>query len=697
MKQFKLTFVLTVLMSMVGLQTFAAWDTSTKVYVGLLYYYLDKTNLKAEVVPTIGGYNGSITIPSSITYQSTSYSVTRIDDYAFRDCIDLTSIIIPNSVTSIGANAFSRCSKLTSITIPNSVTSLLPGVFASCSGLTSITIHNSVTSIGSGAFRDCTGLTSITIPNSVTSISDGAFSGCSGLTSITIPNSVTYIGENPLENCPGLTSIIVESGNTNYDTRNNCNAIIEKASNTLIAGCKNTVIPNSVTSIAHYAFNGCSGLTSITIPNSVTSIGYDAFNGCSGLTSITIPNSVTSIGSGVFQNCTDLASMTVESGNTVYDSRNNCNAIIERTSNILVYGCKNTTIPNSVTSIGSGAFYGCSGLTSITIPNSVTSIEGGAFEHCTGLASITIPNSVTSIGSAAFAGCSSLTSITIPNSVTSIGDGAFDECSSLTSITIPNSVTSIGDFAFSDCNALTSVTVKRKSPITISSNVFSNYANATLYVPSVAAYEAAAVWTNFNVITEMSESFTMNNLGKSTYCSEYPLDFTNVSGIEAYIISGFDPSGGKLIRTRVYEVPAETGLFIIGTPGATYNIPVKETDFYYANMMKGITVAKVIPTYEDNCTNFILVPNGNGGVYFTRSNGNETTAANRAYVQIPTSIAGSRGFLDIEDDDSTTGLNGVFTPDTKEAEAVYYNLSGQKVQKPQKGIYIKNGKKIIIH
>jgi hypothetical protein len=114
-------------------------------------------------------------------------------------------------------------------------------------------------------------------------------------------------------------------------------------------------------------------------------------------------------------------------------------------------------------------------------------------------------------------------------------------------------------------------------------------------------------------------------------------------------------------------------------------------------MMKGITVAKVIPTYEDNCTNFILASNGNGGVYFTRSNGIGTTAANRAYVQIPTSIAGSRGFLDIEDDDSTTGLNGVFTPDTKEAEAVYYNLSGQKVQKPQKGIYIKNGKKIIIH
>ena len=190
---------------------------------------------------------------------------------------------------------------------------------------------------------------------------------------------------------------------------------------------------------------------------SVTSIGEEAFRNCQGLISIEIPNSVTSIGDQAFFGCSSLTSITIESGNTMYDSRNNCNAIIETATNTLIHGCKSTVIPSSVTSIGDGAFSCCTGLTSITIPNSVTSIGSSAFESCTGLTSITIPNSVTSIGDRAFIGCSSLTSVIIPNSVTSIGDYAFDSCTGLTSITIPNSVTSIGDHAFSGCSSLTSI------------------------------------------------------------------------------------------------------------------------------------------------------------------------------------------------------------------------------------------------
>ncbi len=309
--------------------TFRKWDqkfaevtqdvTYNALYImkdGDLYYQVDEPTETAFVtyeVLYLDNYKnltGPVTIPVSIRDNSMEFNVTGVGEDAFYGCTGLTSITIPNSVTSIEYGAFQNCRGLTSVTIPNSITSIGMYTFSDCTGLTSVTIPNSVTSIGESTFFGCTGLTSVTIPNSVTKIGYGAFDGCSSLTSVTIPNSVTSIGitafagcssltgiiipnsvtsigNSAFAVCPNLTSIVVEKENTVYDSRNNCNAIIETATNTLIAGCQNTIIPGNITGIDGYAFYGCTGLTSITIPDSVTSIGDYAFAGCDGLTTIT--------------------------------------------------------------------------------------------------------------------------------------------------------------------------------------------------------------------------------------------------------------------------------------------------------------------------------------------------------------------------------------------------------------------------
>ena len=383
-----------------------------------IYYNINGN--EATVTSGTSQYSGGVTIPAAVTYNGTAYSVTAIDDHAFFDCSRLTRVTIPSSVTAIGLQAFAYCKSLSNITVDNGNPKYdsrnnCNAIIETANnkliiGCENTIIPNSVTAIGKGAFEGREGLMSVDIPTSVTYIGDDAFWDC-GLISLNVPKTVTFIGEGAFLACDDLTSVIVDSDNPIYDSRNNCNAIIETATNTLLEGFKSTVIPNTVTAIGKSAFDCCFGLTNLNIPNSVTSIGDFAFFHCSHLTSVIIPNSVTFIGKRPFDLCYDLTSIIVDSDNPKYDSRNNCNAIIETASNTLIVGCETSTIPNSVTSIGDYAFHLCSDLINIDIPNSVISIGNGAFEYCYNLKSMTIGNSVTSIGINAFDRCNSLSDV----------------------------------------------------------------------------------------------------------------------------------------------------------------------------------------------------------------------------------------------------------------------------------------------
>ena len=621
-------------------------------------------------------YSGDIVIPPAVEYDGNNYTVTAIGNLAFSSCPDLTSITIPNTVVNIKMGAFTGCKGLTSLKIPDSVTAIGGYMCQSCSNLQSVSIGKSVTTLGVSIFSECTNLASIdwnvkdcgdfsstsaspfynlkgitvfNFGNEVEHIPAYLCYGLTNLTSLTIPKSVTEVGLHAFGDCSGLTSIVVEQGNEKYDSRDNCNAIVKIATNELVAGCKYTDIPNSVTTIGPYAFEGCGmksitlppfiteieeaafakctsletvnwniknhpdfppnvgspfagstgittfnfgedvesipsklcyglkGLTSLTIPASVTKIGYMAFNYCTsletvnwnvksmgdfsesnvspfkgmtgiaafnfgdeveripaylcdgltGLSSLTISKSVSEIGLHAFGGCPNITSIVVEQDNTNYDSRDNCNAVVETSTNTIVVGGKNTIIPNTITAIGAYAFERCN-LSSITIPPSITSFGASAFAGCsnlkavhwniknfpdniapaampfadltgitafyfgdeveripaylcyglTGLSSIVIPNTVTEIGDGAFS-YSGLNSVFLGNSVKKIGSHTFYRCSNLKSALIGDAVEEIGSAAFSDCSKLLTLTIPN-TVTKICSYTFSNCKNLSI-------------------------------------------------------------------------------------------------------------------------------------------------------------------------------------------------------------------------
>ena len=579
----------------------------TSYYLRSYYYYIPASLKSVTVTDAVKVSSAAFNGCEDLTVIVLDEGIQTIGEYAFGGCRGLHEIILPQGVKTVSANAFSGCTDLTSVVIPDSVTSIGESAFSGCTALASVCITDitvwckisfgdstanplyyagnlclngelvteliipdSVTSIGSYAFYGCTGLTSVAISDSVTSIGSAAFGGCSSLETLAIPfvggsktatsassstlfgyifgtssyeggveteqyyattsfatyyipaslESVTVTGGNLLYgafyNCSGLTSVVIPASVESIGERvfagcskltiyceapskpSEWNSSWNPASRPVVWDCKNNQVasdgylyvvidglrygikgdtatvagqpstitvanipamieydgkPYSVTSIGSAAFSGCSGLTSVVIPASVERIGSSAFSGCSGLTSVVIGDGVTSIGSSAFSGCSSLETLVIP---FVGSSKAAASA---SSSTLFGYIFGTSSYEGGVET---EQYYAPSSFATYYIPASLKSVTVtggnllyGAFYNCSGLTSVVIGGSVTSIGSAAFRGCSGLTSVVIGDGVTSIGSSAFKDCSGLTSVVIPDSVTSIGSYAFEGCSKLT--------------------------------------------------------------------------------------------------------------------------------------------------------------------------------------------------------------------------------------------------
>ena len=692
-------------------------------------------------------------------------TVTSIQDYAFNLCTGLTgNLVIPNSVTEIGNNAFYKCTGFNgTLTLSSNLKTIGDNAFYECSGFTgSLTLPNSVTTIGRSAFIFCNSFTNLELPKALSAIPYQAFRNCSGLSgNLVIPDGVTEIGEYAFYGCPGFKGTLKLSSNLKTIGKYafySCSGFTkiefpETMSLNVIPewtfwGCTslsgNLVIPNSVTKIGDNAFYNCKGFNgTLTLSNNLKVIGENAFEQCSGFTgALTLPNSLTTIESMTFMGCSGFTgNLTIPNSVTTIGPS-------------AFFGCSgfkgNLTISNSVTTIGKQAFYECYGFTGdLTIPNSVTTIENSTFENCFGFkGKLTIPNSVTTIGNSAFGGCFGFTGkLTIPNSVTTIGNSAFGGCSGFTGkLTIPNSVTTIGYSAFRGCSGFTGDLIIPNSVTTIGNLAFSGCSRFTgdLSLPKSLEIVGSLSFTNckkiktikFQSLPKVLDGSLDNysnykaifSLSDDSYISPeatgtvdaisytrqmsndwgtlvlpYPLTLTGDEPYRLYAISTV--SEDELVLKQL------EGVVDAGTPCVVHRNN-KESELSFKANNADIKKVMYVLSVGDNMTF--------NGTYWTKEVTNGYVIAKDCFWNVEelknsSSVKGVkvnpfRAWLDgtsanapaqlsMRIDGSTTGINAIDA--INDAEAEYYDLSGKRLDEPQRGVNIvrmKSGKtkKIII-
>ena len=547
------------------------------------------------------------------------------------------------------------------------------------SDISAIVIEEGVTSISDYALAYCynDNLTTINIPNSVTTIGNYAFYGCLNLTTVNIGSGVTSIGDRAFERCSSLTDITVSGENTNFKSVDNVlftydgkkliqypaastatSYVIPDGVETIGASAfadsdklTTVTIPNSVTTIGEGAFLGCIGLTEVTIPNSVTTIGDYAFSYCYGLTTVNIGSGVTSIGDGAFESCGSLTSITVSGENTNFKSVNNVLFTYDG-KRLIQYPAGSTAtsyvIPDGVETIGAYAFSGSDKLTTVTIPNGVTTIGNCAFYECSGLTTMSIPDGVETIGDNAFLECVGLTTMSIPSSVTAIGAGAFSCCENLTTVTL-NSNPYIDDYAFDIDGYGTTPAV-------------------TMKLTATAAGDAK--WMTFYNLRYSFEADASTQVFKAE----------------------LDDATGALTLHEVTDkiVDADNAVILKSTGNPVMTLTTSASSDSQANSLEGVSD----PEGEDNDGYFyVLNYKAATGVGFYKLADGKKLGYGKAFLWYDSSSAPSFfGF----GDDATSIKSLTPDPSPNGEGSEYYDLQGRRVAQPAKGLYIVNGKKVVI-
>ena len=631
---------------------------------------------------------------------------------------------MPTSVTSIGNGAFEKCTNLTTVNLPNTITSIGSSAFSYCRSLKSIVLPTKITKIDTGTFSQCSALESIVIPHGVTSIS--GFQNCSSLESITIPSTVTNFAINAFDECSALKKVIVEApaawcnitfGESNSSPLYYAKHMYDMQGNEIT----NFTIPNGITSINFKAFWGWEGLLEVSIPGTVTTIGNYAFSGCKGLTSVTIPSSVESLGSYAFSSCSGLTSVSMP---------NSTHNITTISSNAFA-SCSSLTsfdIPEGVVSAGENAFSGCSNLTSVSIPSTFTYFGLGSFNGCSSLAIVKVADIAMWCGvSFSYVGDypstnpvyvaqhihdkdgNEITDLVIPEGVTTITSAAFYNCKGLKSVELPSTLTSMAQSAFLLCTNLESVYSRMETPPTLNRRNFGNANNNTtattnsrlvLLAGTVEDYAEKGWTSSYFRGGVYGDRATIGSAGVATYCSPRPLDFSTLDNVKAYIVSAFTPSTGMVTLTRVTDVPANTGLVLLGEADTHY-IPVGTGLSITSNMLQGVTEPTVLSKEDEYNMNFILA-NVDGEIGFYSVTDGSTLAAGKAYLPLSKvyktimPVYNNAPLRFVIEEGIGTDIEEMESTPTSKNDGIYYNLKGQRVDNPSQGIYIVNGKKVFI-